>query len=324
MFKINTLFAFSFLGLVACGGGSSGFVAPKVLDGVFKDSNVSGLSYVSGSRKGVTDAKGKFKYEENKEVSFSVGNVALGSAQGLAIMTPLDLVADGNLASDKVINRTRFLMMLDLDNKPGNGINISKKVQAKAKNWEAVDFAADDFLSEISSISAEASAEDGVAHVLPTAAAAKKHLKTTLLCSYAGAYVGAYSGTEEGHVALMVDPATGEVIGSSYDSATQESTEIKAVTAINYDVGLAFVSAQDSAKKFSGQLSSTDKLSGSWVDVNDAANKGDFNGARVGGASNAVYRYTVAFKGDDKGLGATAVAVSRLRKKRRASGDERD
>lgn len=311
MLKINGLIAISLFGLSACGGGSGGSTtpAPVILSGVFKDSNVTGLSYVSGAQKGITDLKGKFAYEDGKDVAFSIGKVELGSAVGQAVMTPLDLVANGQVATTEVVNRVRFLMMLDKDNTPSNGIEISKKVQTKAIDWSAVDFSAADFLGEVSSIIVDASVEDGVSHSLPDAQAAMTHLKTTLLCSFAGAYVGEYSGTETGNIALMVDPVMGNVLGSSYNLENQVSVVVNSVTEIDYDNNLEFESSEDSSKKFTGKLDSTDKLQGTWVNTSNAQSTGDFSASRLGGISTAVYRYSASFTGGDKGLYTFDVAA---------------
>jgi len=304
MLKINGLIAIStvsMFGLTACGGGGSSSSAVKK-DGVFKDSNVSGLSYVSGKQTGVTDTAGSFVYEDGEDVAFSIGGVDLGTGVGKAVMTPIDLVTGGTLASAEVINKVRFLMMLDKDNTPSNGIEISKKVQAKAKSWEAVDFTVDDFLGEVNTMQIEATAEDGVAHLLPDAETAVTHLKTTLLCANAGAYVGSYEGTEAGNIALFVNPVTGEVGGSSYNPDNEVSVEINSTTALDYDMGLEFVSAEDSAKAYMGKLNSTESVSGTWENSADTAQKGTFSAERLGGESGAVYRYTVPFTGGDKGL----------------------
>jgi hypothetical protein len=303
MFKLNTIIAISLFGLTACGGGGGGSSAgrPVILEGLFKDSNVTGLSYVSGSQKAKTDT-GKFKYEEGDDVTFSLGGIDFGTALAKPVMTPIDLVAGGKLSDPEVINRVRLLMMLDEDNTPSNGIVISPKVQVKAKGWSAVDFSATDFLNEVNAIQLEATAEDGVAHTLPSSGDAIAHFKTTLLCSSAGVFVGDYTGSESGNIAFTVDPVSGEVKGSSYDSGSQVSYKVESLTEVDYENDFSFVAGEDSAKRFSGKLNSSDEMQGSWVNDSDTTKTGDFSGLRIGGASHAIYRYSVAYKGDDKGL----------------------
>ena len=303
--KLASLIAISLLGLSACGGGSSSkFEAPKVLGGVFKDSNVKGLSFVSRGEEGITDEKGAFTYEDQRDVVFSLGGVELGTGKGKAVMTPIDLVTNGSLKKTEVINKVRFLMMLDKDNEPSNGIELSDKVQEKAKTWTSVNFKAGVFPSEnVHSIVTEASVEDAVAHQLPESDVALAHLKTTLLCANAGAYVGSYTGDQTGGMALMVDPVTGRVQGSSYNPKTEVSTEIKSIVALDYDKDLEFKSGEDSAKLFTGAVESTEVLSGKWNDrANLTISEGNFSVTRVGGKSDATYRYSVVFNGDDKGL----------------------
>ena len=301
MLKINGLMAVSLLGLTACGGGSGGGASVVVANGVFKDSNVSGLSYESGDQKGVTTQLGEFKFEEGADVSFNIGGVNLGSGSGKSVMTPLDLVVDGKLATPEVINRVRFLMMLDKDNTPSNGIEISNEIQEKAKSWSTVDFAdeAFPFNEALNKISNDASAADGESHSYPSAEVATAHIRSTLLCANAGAFKGTYSGSESGNIVFVVDPVTGEVNGSSYNPDNEVSVEVTNTEAIDYDAGLTFVSAEDSAKAFTGTLQSSDNIDGTWVNASDADATGAFTVERFGSKSDSVFRYAASFVGDD-------------------------
>lgn len=102
----------------ACGGGggSDPDTNPQVLSGQFVDAPVEGLSYTSGTTTGKTTENGIFKYESGKTVTFKVGDIVLGTSQGKAIVTPLDLARyaknDQNIpANDQmVVNMVRFLM----------------------------------------------------------------------------------------------------------------------------------------------------------------------------------------------------------------------
>lgn len=288
--------------LNACGS-SSNSVETVTHSGVFKDSNVSGLTYKSGDKSGVTNQKGQFSYEEGKNVDFSIGKLELGSGLGRPVMTPLDLVNNGSLKSTAAINIVRFLMMLDKDNIPNNGIEISSKVQEIAKNWSSIDFTSPEFPTEnVHSIITEASVADASVHTLPDSDTATSHLKTTLLCANAGAFVGTYTGSESGNIVLVINPTTGEVFGSSFNPANNVSVEVKSTKVLDYDEGFTFVSKEDSAKEFSGLLNSVNELGGTWVDKENNLNMGSFSGTRHGGETDAVYRYTVAFAGTDKGF----------------------
>ena len=160
-----------FLGACGGGGGASNGGNAQTATGLFKDANVEGLSFRSGGQSGVTGPGGAFTYEVGQPVSFSVGGAAIGSATGQAVITPLDLVTSSRTSTARVQNIVRFLVMLDTDNNPANGIGISSAVRSAAASW-AVNFDAADLATELALIVAAASTADGTTHTLPTAAAA--------------------------------------------------------------------------------------------------------------------------------------------------------
>ncbi len=303
--KINQLLVISLLGLglTACGGSSGG--GPKVYSGVFKDSNVQGMQYSSGGQNGVTGKNGEFKFEEKSNVKFSIGGVTLGSAKAKNVMTPMDLVKNGKADTVEVINRVRFLMMLDKDADPENGIEIDKRVlEVAKKEWGTVDFGKGFPTNKEYKMSNNAVKADGGDHYFPEPADAKAHfdrtlagIKATKRCFDSGAFVGTFSGTEKGNIALMLDPTTdGKVIGSLF--IKDAAVEITSETAINYDAtSRKFVSKGLEGKKFTGTLKSGNVLEGTWVDVADAKKKGDFKAERMGGDSGATYRYTAVYQG---------------------------
>ncbi len=319
--KFNQLAIISLLalGVTACGGGGGGSKV-KVYSGVFKDSNVQGLHYASGGQEGITGKSGEFKYEENSAVSFSVGGVNLGSAKAKNVMTPKDLVKNGKVDTPEVLNRVRFLMMLDKDNNPANGIEISRKVQQKAKSWSAISFAKDKFPSEkAGDYKTEASVEDAKVHKYPTSDEAKTHftstletIKTTERCSDAGAFTGTYNGSESGNIALILDPSTGDIKGALFNtdkSGNFVPSLISKTTSINYDIqSRKFVSLSASGIKLSGQLTGSNVLEGTWVNKDDSKKKGTFIAKRTGGNGGASYRYNAIFKGNsDNDLGVLAI-----------------
>jgi hypothetical protein len=319
--KINQILVISLLGfgLTACGGGGGGSNV-KVYSGVFKDSNVQGFHYTSGSQEGITGKNGEFKYEENSSVSFSVGGINFGSAKAKNVMTPKDLVTKGKVDTPEVLNRVRFLMMLDKDNNPANGIEISEKVQNKAKSWSAISFAKDKFPSEkAGDYKTEASVADAKVHKFPTLDEAKTHfsstletIKTTERCSDAGAFTGTYNGSESGNIALILDPSTGDIKGTLFNtdkSGNYVPSLINKTTAINYDIqSRKFVSLSESGIKLSGQLTGSNVLEGTWVSKDDSKRKGTFIAKRIGGNGGAAYRYNAIFKGNsDNDLGVLAI-----------------
>ncbi|WP_087020323.1 carboxypeptidase regulatory-like domain-containing protein [Thaumasiovibrio subtropicus] len=126
-------YAWFFILLAGCGGGGgdggSGNVPDTVVikKGVFVDSPVQGLSYVSGDTSGTTSATGEFEYEDGKTVTFSLGDVELGSANGGAVITPIDIVEGATDSTNpKVTNIIRLLQTADADGDPSNGITLEK------------------------------------------------------------------------------------------------------------------------------------------------------------------------------------------------------
>jgi hypothetical protein len=104
--------------LIACGGGGGGSEGPQVLSGQFVDAPVEGLTYTSGATTGKTTVTGTFQYESGETVTFKVGDIVLGTAQGKNIVTPLDLARHAKndpalVANDQmVVNMVRFLMTI--------------------------------------------------------------------------------------------------------------------------------------------------------------------------------------------------------------------
>jgi hypothetical protein len=175
--------------------------AGTAVSGVFRSDTVIGLGYASGSHAGLTDKSGAFTYEEGQGITFSVGAVRIGGVlTAKTLVTPVDLVAQGTGDSNRVLNVVRFLMMLDQDGNTNNGIQISAAVTAAAANWAPVDFDTTDLPITLGPLIQQASAADGVSHVLPDAATAQAHLGTGFYCTHSGNYYGTFGldGTPPG------------------------------------------------------------------------------------------------------------------------------
>ena len=121
------------------GGGSSdsgeeenrGLVA-VVSTGTFVDAPVDGLNYESGSVSGITGSDGQFEYEVGNTIRFFIGDVDLGEAvKGKSLITPLDLVNNGEIDTPAVINIARLLQSLD-SNPDDEIITIPDEVRAAA------------------------------------------------------------------------------------------------------------------------------------------------------------------------------------------------
>ena len=106
-----------------------------ILSGEFVGPPIQGLKYITNTIAGITDENGSFKYRFGEKVYFLVGNNLLGSASGDAEITPIDLVQGAeNETNANVTNIIRFLQLVDSDNNPNNGIEISDDVQAVLEN----------------------------------------------------------------------------------------------------------------------------------------------------------------------------------------------
>lgn len=289
------------MALAACGGGGGGGdggtlgTTPQTATGVFKDSNVVGISYTSGGQSGVTGTDGRFTYEVGKSVTFKVGSVTLGSATGKSLITPVDLVSSGTSSTMAVQNIARFLMMLDADGDASNGVTISDNVRARAGSWNQVDFATSDLTTALANVIADARSADAGTHSLPDAATARSHLESTFRCAYSGGFRGAYTGGDKGRFGLMITKDGAAIgVGSSssnpgFGFIAQAGAPIVPAQNVTFVAGVT-----SSGASFSGSLSSPDALSGNWNDV-DHAISGTFSGTRVGGAVNAEYRFTGIF-----------------------------
>lgn len=106
----------------------------NVKTGVFCISPVSGLDYETPSQRGRTNERGEFLYREGETVTFSVGELVLGSGTGKAEMTPADLSFEvaGNIrriTNRKVTNISRLLLSLNPADDVETGITITDAVR---------------------------------------------------------------------------------------------------------------------------------------------------------------------------------------------------
>ncbi|MBN1662125.1 MAG: carboxylesterase family protein [Deltaproteobacteria bacterium] len=115
-------------GLVSFMGCSSS--SDEAPTGIFTDSPVSGLNYRTTYINDVTDGEGKFKYDAGSTVTFSIGNLVLGSATGASQLTPLSITPGATLASDQIVNNKLILLQtLDADGNLNNGIQITEGIR---------------------------------------------------------------------------------------------------------------------------------------------------------------------------------------------------
>ncbi|MBN1652364.1 MAG: carboxylesterase family protein [Deltaproteobacteria bacterium] len=151
-------------GIVMDGGGGSdgGAVTDKgvgSLFGFFGESRVEGLTYETPTAKGTTDADGKFTYNSNETVSFSIGGFMLGSTVGKEDITTLDLVANAADVSDqKVTNLLVLIQSLDEDG------NLNTRIKINEATANIVEKYADDI--DLAASSADFAADESVVAML--------------------------------------------------------------------------------------------------------------------------------------------------------------
>jgi len=300
-----TILIVSTLTLLGCGGGGEGSKSgsgSQTATGVFKDSNVSGLQYTSGAISGITGTDGSFDYEIGKTITFSIGGVTIGSANGDSTITPVDLVPSGRSSNRNVQNIVRFLMMLDSDGNPRNGIQITPAVREIAVTWSQVDFSTSSLSTALVSISSDAATADSGIHILPNAISAQVHIESTLSCTRAGAYIGNYTGGDNGTFGMYVNPKTRMVSGFAYSTDDNERHKLLDNQPIAFTQKATFTSGiTASGTVFTGEFTGADRIAGRWTD-NITSLAGSFKGSRLGGTTAAKYRFSGTYEGNDFGV----------------------
>lgn len=251
--------------IVSCGGSGSNTPTATTAAGFFVDSAVQGLSYVSGGQSGTTDASGKFTYEVGKTIKFFIGNIVLGETSAKGNMTPVDLVSGADAANTQVLKITQFLMTIDSDGDPTNGITISNATNTAAQSASPIDFATATDATLTTALAAL------TANTLVTVSAAQTHLTSSIYGLYAGTYSGTFSGTDSGVWTATID-SSGAITGTGTSS----------------QVGLFSVSGQIStsgASTFSpsGGTSTGASFSGS-IDVATGTMSGTWSNSSSGGS----------------------------------------
>ena len=239
----------------------------EVYSGQFLDSAVANLDYKTPTREGTTDTSGRFSYQNGESVNFSIGRVVLGETRGQAVVTPVNLIEEGSTATPGVRNITRFLLALDQDGDPDNGINISEAVRLAAESWDPVDFSAADFDSKISPILSSIGIADGRTVSIQSATDAARHLERTIFCAYSGGFTGTFSGgSGQGSWMLTVDDE-GNISGIGRD-ANANTFRLDGV--LNPDSRSSFwadyypVNASQSEVRWEGAIHSSGMVTGSW------------------------------------------------------------
>ena len=128
-----------------CGDGGGSDEAPE-LSGVFQMGGIAGLHYATPTRSGLTDASGTFKYLSGESVTFSAAGIRLGEVPGSDTINPftlvgvtpprteaalrgeLDRASRSTSAFVRATNIARFLIAVDMDHDPANGIDLQGRI----------------------------------------------------------------------------------------------------------------------------------------------------------------------------------------------------
>jgi hypothetical protein len=149
---------------------------PTILQGIFVDSAVDGLTYTTATQSGTTNVQGQFSYIPGEEVVFSIGDILFPAVAGQEMISPLDVFDVTTTDDVRVSNMARLLQTLDEDGMPGNGITITAQAHNQATGV-MVDFASEDFEQQVEDLVANA----GAAYTsLISAQSALEHLNLTL------------------------------------------------------------------------------------------------------------------------------------------------
>ena len=259
----------------ACGGGGGGATTSQ---GQFVDAAVEGITYTSGGKTGVTDVNGNFSYATGGQVTFSVGGIVLGTVNGSAIVTPVQLIAGAKDQTDPAVtNIVQFLLTIDDDQDATNGIKITPAIRAAAAGL-SIDFtlAGFDTDSNVSSVVGILTSASSIGNrVLVSNSVAQTHLSNSLFSLMAYTYNGTYTGTDSGNWSVNVT-TNGTVSGSGNSNTIGPFSILGSVTSSGTTTAIATGSAATST--WAGTINITNgNFAGSWSGVGES---GTFTGSK--------------------------------------------
>lgn len=264
---------------------------PEVSEnGIFIDSAVQGMAYTYTGYKGVTDQQGTFSYSGDHSVTFSVGDIVIGAANGKAVLTPVSLVPDAEDETDAVVsNIARFLQSLDDDGDLSNGISIASGVLDLAVG-RAVDFEQSTIAFEddgnVQTVVAELTAVTTAgARQLVALDSAQSHLRATLYELYTGSYT-VISSENDSIVLRVTVTNTGAISVSCTVSSSTSSGESSSSCSASVSGGLqssgkfdAIITADGVTITISGKINTDGTINGTWVNAT-TGEFGSFEGDR--------------------------------------------
>lgn len=131
--------------------------SPEVLQGIFVDSAVAGLAYVTATQSGMTDSAGHYSYVSGETIVFSIGDIRFPAVESREMISPLDIFNVTSIDDVRVSNLARLLQTLDEDGMAGNGISITGEAHNQATGVR-VDFSSTDFEQQVADVVANSGA----------------------------------------------------------------------------------------------------------------------------------------------------------------------
>ena len=291
------------------------------VSGNFIDSGVKGLNYTVDMNasadatrwENFTEDGGVFNYFYGDRILFKVGQLEIGTALGLSVVTPKDIVSYKNLElntsiyAPEVNNRVRLLMSLDEDSTPANGISISKETRIQAKEWTTPEYN----LNENDFTTALNKATNNQLTKIFTKEEAEIHFASSLRCVYSGAYSGKWDlpdGSKDGFVGVMIQ-SNGTIIALGDGQGPNRDEYLYARGEHDMDNGIytfsetgqfdpefgTIVPTPQNKVEGDGESSGYDRVEGSFTQYNPATDQnetGTYYASRVGQSTNPAYRYT--------------------------------
>ena len=295
----------TFLLINSCGGGGSTSTVTNptasqsnIVTGNFRDTTVIGLEYNSTSYNGITGTNGTYTCKKDENITFSLGNIHLGTILCDSLITPLSLITDSNISSSTVTNMVQFLTMLDNDSDLSNGIFIEDYVRQLAQNWSSLNFALANFDTQQNLLDIINEINNNVntvtPHTLVSDAVAKAHLQETLYCAYAGVYKGTYSGSDTGKFGAVVSPLDGKMTIIGYSDGLSETFYGNGAQGFTLDSTRNITGTTTTGTTFTGKIKTANTVEGTWARF---ILSGTFNGHRLGGANDAKFRFVGEYHG---------------------------
>jgi hypothetical protein len=213
------------------GGNGGGGNNPPVseLTGVFVDAPVAGLNYTTSSNlSGITDANGRYKYNPGDTVTFSIGDLVLGTVPGQDVVTPVTVATAIAAETDAdtatvAVNLLMLLQSLDANGDPNDGISFTDEIrEAIAANSIDFTIAADTFTTALNSFISSVSSTSGVTLTPVSRDDAIAHFRDQAPVALAGVYVRTdehFSPVTEKIVTLTLFDNGRYLLGGQHDVA---------------------------------------------------------------------------------------------------------